>query len=47
MDQNQIFNKEFLDLDFKSISEEIKKNGYFSFDSALSDNFLKNIIEDV
>ena len=47
MEQNQVFNEEFLKLDVKSISDEIKKNGFFSFDNALNDNFIENINNDV
>lgn len=47
MEKNQVFNEAFLKLDIKSISDEIKKNGFFSFDNALNDNFIKNINNDV
>jgi len=47
MEAQQIFNKEFLDLDFELISDEINKNGFFSFDGALSENFINNIKNDV
>jgi len=47
MNENQIFNEEFLNLDFKLISDEIKKNGFFSFDKAVSENFINNIKNDV
>ena len=43
----EIFNKDFLNLDFKKITDEIKKNGFFSFDNALSENFINNIVNDV
>ena len=47
MDQNHIFTKEFLNLDFKLISNEIKKNGFFSFDGALTEDFTNQIGKDV
>ena len=47
MKENQIFNPEFLNLDFKLISNEIKENGFFSFNKALSENFVNNITDDV
>jgi len=47
MDQNHIFTKEFLNLDFKIISDEIRKNGFFSFDKALSEDFINQIVKDV
>ena len=39
MIKNQIFSKYFLELDHKKISDEIKKDGFFSFEKALSDVF--------
>ena len=47
MEQTQVFKEEFLNLDVKLISNEIKKNGFFSFDNALSTDFLNNITNDV
>ena len=47
MNKENIFTKEFLDLGYKTISNEINKNGFFSFEKALSDEFLQNIIYDV
>ena len=47
MIHNKIFTKEFLDFDLNSISNEVKKNGFFSFEKALSEDFLNNIINDV
>ena len=47
MNRNQIFNSKFLDLDFRTISEEIKKNGFFCCEKALSDEILNNISNDV
>ncbi len=47
MDQNHIFTKEFLNLDFKLISDEIKRNGFFSFDKALTEDFINQIVKDV
>ena len=46
-DENEIFKKDFLNLDFKKISDEIKKNGFFSYDNALSENFINSIVNDV
>ena len=45
--ENQVFNEEFLKLDVKLISNEIKINGFFSFDNALNTNFINNITNDV
>ena len=45
--ENQVFNEEFLKLDVKLISNEIKKNGFFSFDNALNAEFINNITNDV
>ncbi len=47
MNNDQIFNKEFLNLDCLKISDEIRKNGFFCLERALSENFLKNILNDV
>jgi len=47
MDQNQIFTKEFLNLDHKLISDEIKLKGFFSFDKAITENFINQIEKDV
>jgi len=47
MEQNQVFKEEFLNLDAKLISDEIKKNGFFSFDNALRNDFLNSITNDV
>ena len=47
MNKNEIFSKEFLELDFELISDGINKDGFFSIDKALSDNFINNIINDV
>ena len=47
MNKNEIFSKEFLELDFKLISDGITKNGFFSIDKALSDNFINSVINDV
>ena len=47
MQRNQIFSSNFLNLDFKDISNEIKKNGFFCFEKALSDEFVDKIYSDV
>ena len=47
MNQNQIFTKEFLNLDYKLISDELKTKGFFSFDKALTENFVNQIVKDV
>jgi ectoine hydroxylase-related dioxygenase (phytanoyl-CoA dioxygenase family) len=47
MNKNEIFSKEFLEQDFKLISDEVKKNGFLSIDKALSDNFINSVINDV
>ena len=47
MNQEQIFNKDFLNLDYKVISNEINEKGYFSFDKALTENFVDQILNDV
>jgi len=47
MKENQIFNPEFLNLDFKLISNEIRENGFFSFNKALSEKFVNSIANDV
>ena len=47
MDQNQIFAKEFLNLDYKLITDELKLKGFFSFDKALTENFINQIGKDV
>ena len=47
MINDKIFTEEFLNLDSKFISEEIIKNGFFSFDRALTNNFIEKILEDV
>ena len=47
MTQNEIFTEKFLNLDHKLIHEELKIKGFFSFDKALTDNFINQIEEDV
>ena len=47
MEEKQIFSQEFLNLDFKLISDEINENGFFTCDKALSENFINNIKNDV
>ena len=47
INKNEIFSKEFLELDFKLISDGIKKNGFFSINKTLSDNFINSVINDV
>ena len=47
MSSEQIFNKEFLNLDYLKISDDLNKNGFFCFEKALSEDFLKNISSDV
>ena len=47
MIEDNIFSKEFLDLDPALITNEIKKNGFFSFKRAVSENFLNNVTDDV
>ena len=47
MINDKIFTEEFLNLDSKFISEEIIKNGFFSFDRALTNIFLEKILGDV
>ena len=47
MKDKEIFNQEFLNLNSNQIIEELNKNGYFSFDRALSENFINNIKRDV
>ena len=47
MKENQIFSKEFFNLDFKLISNEIKEKGFFSFERALTEDFINQIINDV
>ena len=47
MKENPIFNPEFLNLDFKLISNEIRENGFFSFNKALSEKFVNSIANDV
>jgi len=47
MKQEQIFNKEFLNLDYKVISKELNEKGFFSFDNALTNNFVNQIKNDV
>ena len=47
MQRNQIFSNSFLNLDDKAISQEIKKNGFFSFEKALTDDFVENVYNDV
>ena len=47
MNQEQIFNKNFLNLNYKLISKEINENGFFSFDKALTENFINQIADDV
>jgi hypothetical protein len=47
MIDKEVFNKEFLELNSKVITEELNKNGYFSFDKALSDSFINKIKDDV
>ena len=47
MNKNEIFSKEFLELDFKLISDRIRKNGFYCIDKALSGNFINNVINDV
>ena len=40
MKQEQIFSKDFLNLDYKVVSKELNEKGYFSFDKALTDDFV-------
>ena len=47
MNEEQIFSKKFLSLDQSLISEELKKNGFFCCENALTSNFLNNINKDV
>ena len=47
MDQNQIFTEQFLNLDHKQVTEALKTKGFFSFDKALTDNFVNQIEKDV
>ena len=47
MNQEQIFNKDFLNLDYKVISKELNEKGFFSFDNALTNNFVNQILDDV
>ena len=47
MIEDNIFSKEFLDLNPNLIASEIKKNGFFSFNRALSEDFLNNVTDDV
>ena len=47
MDQNKIFAKDFLNLDYKLIADELKQKGFFSFDKALTENFINQIGKDV
>ena len=35
MKQEQIFSKDFLNLDYKAVTKELNEKGYFSFDNAL------------
>ena len=39
MNKNEIFSKEFLELDFKLISDRIRKNGFYCTNA-----FLKNFL---
>lgn len=41
-----MFNKNFLNLEIKAIVNEIEKNGFFFYESALSKNFIKAILKD-
>ena len=47
MKQEQIFSKDFLNLDYKAVTKELNEKGYFSFDNALTDNFVNQIKNDV
>jgi len=47
MNEEQIFSKKFLALDNNLISDDIKKNGFFCCEDALTTNFLDNINKDV
>ena len=47
MSKSAIFTEKFLNLDSKFISDEINENGFFSFDNALTNNFIDKILEDV
>ena len=47
MNDKEVFNNEFLNLNNNTITEELNKNGYFSFDKALSEDFINNIKKDV
>ena len=47
MKQEQIFSKDFLNLDYKAVTKELNEKGYISFDNALTDNFVNQIKNDV
>ena len=47
MNDKEVFNNEFLNLNNNTITEELNKNGYFSFDKALSEDFINSIKKDV
>ena len=47
MNEEQIFSKKFLALDYNIISKEISKSGFFCCENALTSNFLNNINKDV
>ena len=47
MKTNNIFTEKFLNLDSKLISDEISENGFFSFENALTNDFVDKILEDV
>ena len=42
-----IFNKNFDNLDTNLIINEIKNKGYFSFDEAMTSDFINQILKDV
>ena len=47
MNEEQIFSKKFLALDYNIISEEISKSGFFCCENALTSNFLNSINKDI
>ena len=47
MEENKIFTKEFQNVDYQTISNEIKSNGFFSFENAMTEEFMDNITSDV
>ncbi|MDC0472370.1 phytanoyl-CoA dioxygenase family protein [Pelagibacteraceae bacterium] len=47
MEEKNIFTKEFQDVNYQTISDEIKNNGFFSFENAMTEEFMDNITNDV